>query len=89
VKQASRDSLWLRRFFGFHCNDCGSESGLRSRPRTFVERYFLPILLLQPVRCAECFRRDYRLILTPVKERTPETLQELRATEQKSKSNVA
>ena len=33
-----------------------------------MERYILPLTLIQPVRCAECFRRDYRLIFTPVRE---------------------
>ena len=53
----------------YHCRDCGSELGFRSRRRTFTERFLLPVLLLQPVRCGECFRRDYRLIFTPVRER--------------------
>ena len=26
-----------------------------------------------PVRCGECFRRDYRLIFTPVRNRLSET----------------
>jgi hypothetical protein len=34
-----------------------------------TERYLLPLFLLQPVRCGECFRRDYRLIFTEVKDR--------------------
>jgi hypothetical protein len=34
-----------------------------------TERLILPMLLMQPVRCGECFRRDYRLIFTPVRER--------------------
>lgn len=54
------------------CRDCGSDSGFRSRRRTLTERFILPLLLLQPVRCGECFRRDYRLIFTPVHERLPE-----------------
>ncbi|HZQ96881.1 MAG TPA: hypothetical protein VFA67_17845 [Candidatus Sulfotelmatobacter sp.] len=54
------------------CRDCGSDVGFRSRRRTFTERYVLPLLLLQPVRCGECFRRDYRLIFTPVRERSTE-----------------
>ena len=60
---------WFQPYVEFHCRDCGSETGFRSRPRTFTERYILPALLLQPVRCGECFRRDYRLIFTPVRER--------------------
>lgn len=54
----------------YRCRDCGSEVGFRSRRRTFSERYVLPLLLLQPVRCGECFRRDYRSIFTPVRERS-------------------
>jgi len=57
----------------YRCHDCGSEVGFRSRRRTFTERYLLPMFLLQPVRCGECFRRDYRLIFTRVRERLSET----------------
>lgn len=53
----------------YRCPDCGSETGFRSRRRTFSERFLLPLFLLQPVRCGECFRRDYRLIFTPVRDR--------------------
>ena len=53
----------------YFCHDCGSEVGYRSRRRTLTERFVLPLFLLRPVRCAECFRRDYRLIFTPVRER--------------------
>jgi hypothetical protein len=66
------DQLWFQRYLEFHCDDCGSDSGFRSRRRTFSERYLLPVFLLQPVRCAECFRRDYRLIFMPVQERLSE-----------------
>jgi len=34
-----------------------------------MERFLLPLFLLQPVRCGECFRRDYRSIFTKVRER--------------------
>ena len=70
----SPDQLWFQRYIEFHCDDCGSDTGFRSRRRTFSERYLLPIFLLQPVRCAECFRRDYRLIFMPVKERLSEAV---------------
>jgi hypothetical protein len=30
------------------------------------------MVLLQPVRCGECFRRDYRLIFTTVRDRLSE-----------------
>jgi len=51
------------------CRDCGSEIGFRSRRRTWTERVILPLFLLKPVRCGECFRRDYRLIFTQVRDR--------------------
>jgi hypothetical protein len=54
----------------YRCRDCGSEAGFRSRPRTLAERYILLLFLMHPVRCADCFRRDYRLIFTPVRERS-------------------
>ena len=53
----------------YRCLDCGSQEGFRSRRRSFTERFLLPLLLLQPVRCGECFRRDYRLIFVPVRDR--------------------
>jgi len=53
----------------YHCCDCGSDVGFRSRKRSLTERFILPLLLLQPVRCGECFRRDYRLIFTQVRDR--------------------
>jgi len=69
VTHHSSGQLWFQKYFEFHCSDCGCETGFRSRRRTFSERYLLPIFLLQPVRCSECFRRDYRLIFMPVRER--------------------
>lgn len=46
---------------------------------------------MQPVRCAECFRRDYWLIFTPVRERLSEPSRITPAPERpvKPKSNVA
>jgi len=63
---------WLQ-LTDFRCQDCGSNAGFRSRRRTLSERYLLPVFLLQPVRCGECFRRDYRLIFTRVRERPSES----------------
>ena len=63
--------------------------GFRSRRRTFSERYLLPIFLLQPVRCAECFRRDYRLVFMPVKERLPEAVKKVATTAPGADRNVA
>jgi hypothetical protein len=74
VTKNSPDQLWFQRYFEFHCDDCGGDTGFRSRRRTFSERYLLPVFLLQPVRCAECFRRDYRLIFMPVRERLSEVV---------------
>ncbi|HTS34470.1 MAG TPA: hypothetical protein VMH04_02295 [Candidatus Solibacter sp.] len=63
-----------RPFIGpYRCDDCGSEVGFRSRRRTLTERFILPLFLLQPVRCGECFRRDYRLIFTKVRDRLSDT----------------
>ena len=55
----------------FQCHDCGSLVGFRSRPRTLVEKYVLPMFLLRPVRCGDCFRRYYRAIFVEVREREP------------------
>jgi hypothetical protein len=53
----------------FQCQDCGSFDGYRSRSRTFSEKYLLPLVLLRPVRCADCFRRSYRSIFVQARER--------------------
>ena len=53
----------------YQCRDCGSDVGFRSRRRNLAERFILPLLLLRPVRCGECFRRDYRFVYTRVHER--------------------
>jgi hypothetical protein len=89
VTQTLHDVPRVPRFFGFRCRDCGSSVGFRSRPRGFSERYFLPIFLMQPVRCAECFRRDYRFIFTSVKHRLPEKLKKMPTPTQPTNSNVA
>lgn len=89
MKSTSRAASWFKRFFRFHCNDCGGETAFRSRPRTLGERYFLPVFLLQPVRCAKCFRREYRLIFTPAKPRVTESLRKMETKEQRPRSNVA
>jgi hypothetical protein len=65
-------SAWFQEFVEFHCHDCGCEVGFRSRRRSLLEKYILPVFLLQPVRCGECFRRDYRLVFTQVKDRLSE-----------------
>ena len=85
----SPDQLWFQKYLEFHCDDCGSDVGFRSRRRTFSERFLLPIFLLQPVRCAECFRRDYRLLFMPVKERLPQAIKKLPTPVTRSNRNVA
>ena len=60
---------WSRFFEEFHCRGCGGKEAYRSRPRGFFERYVLPLLLLQPVRCERCYHRSYVLSTIPVLER--------------------
>jgi hypothetical protein len=69
VTKQSPTQSWFQDQADFRCLDCGSEIGFRSRRRTFSERFILPLFLLQPVRCGECFRRDYRWTFTRVKDR--------------------
>jgi hypothetical protein len=89
VAKNSPDQFWFQQNLEYHCYDCGSDTGFRSRRRTFAERYLLPIFLLQPVRCAECFRRDYRLLFVPVKERSPEPMKKVAAATPRPNRNVA
>jgi hypothetical protein len=87
-----RDSpapLGFQQYFEFHCDDCGSDTGFRSRRRTFSERYLLPVFLLQPVRCSECFRRDYRWLFVQVKDRLPEAAKKMAAPVPRADRNVA
>jgi hypothetical protein len=89
VAKNSPDHVWFQRYLEFHCDDCGSEIGFRSRRRTFLERYLLAIFLLRPVRCAECFRRDYRLVFVPVRERLPEPVKKGATSAPRTDRNVA
>jgi hypothetical protein len=54
-------SSWGRFFEEFHCRGCGFQEAYRSRPRGFFERYVLPLMWLQTVRCERCFHRSYTL----------------------------
>ena len=54
----------------YRCRDCGGGDGVCSRRHTWTERFILPLFLMQPVRCAACFRRDYWSIFTPVRDRS-------------------
>jgi hypothetical protein len=89
VLKNSPDQVWFQKYFKFHCDDCGSDTGFRSRRRSFSERYLLPIFILQPVRCTECFRRDYRLLFVPVKERLPEPVKKVPTPAPRPNRNVA
>jgi hypothetical protein len=89
MTRISPDQSWFQRYFEFHCDDCGSGTGFRSRRRTLSEKYLLPIFLLQPVRCAECFRRDYRLLFVPVKERLPAVIKKVPTPAPQPNRNVA
>jgi hypothetical protein len=41
------------------CPYCGSLEVRRSRRRGPLERLLLPLLLLHPFRCMDCYRRHY------------------------------
>jgi hypothetical protein len=73
---SSADSVSSRTYT---CPDCGNNVGFRSRPRSVAERFVLPLLLLRPVRCGNCFRRDYRPIFLRVRERLSEVPRDLPA----------
>jgi hypothetical protein len=50
---------WARSFEKFHCRECGGHEAYRSRPRGVFEKWVLPVLMLRPVRCDQCFHRSY------------------------------
>ncbi len=85
----SAGQFWFQNPFEFRCPDCGSGTGFRSRSRTFTERFLLPIFLLRPVRCTECFRRDYRMLFVPVKDRLPEKIKKSTVSTSRPQGNVA
>ena len=70
LSQACRATLSTALVFGssYRCPDCGGSDAYRSRRRTFLERYILPLLMLQPVRCANCFRRTTVSVFTSIGE---------------------
>jgi hypothetical protein len=89
VTRDSAGQAWFQKHFEYRCDDCGSGTGIRSRPRTFSEQYVLPFFLLQPVRCSDCFRRDYRLVFVPVKDRLPENIKKSMVSTTPPECNVA
>jgi hypothetical protein len=44
----------------YQCHRCGSLTAYHSRPRNFLEKYVLPLLLHRPIRCGGCARRFYK-----------------------------
>ncbi len=57
----------------FHCCDCGRKQAHISRRRNAFERVVLPIFLLRPVRCADCFRRQYVTVFCELPRRAQPT----------------
>ena len=84
-------SPWDRFFEEFHCRECAADTAYRSRSRGFFEKYILPMLFLQPVRCDRCFHRSYVLRTIPTKTRSVPFRKEPQGTADgsSSKSRVA
>jgi hypothetical protein len=55
----------------FHCSECGHDEAYRSRPRGAFEKYFLPVLMLRPLRCERCYRRTYAWRWVPARLHAP------------------
>ncbi len=85
----SPSPAWFQKYFEYRCDDCGSDTSFLSRARTAPERYLLPIMLLKPVRCAECFRRDYRMMFVPVTERQAEPARKVATSVPRAERHVA
>jgi len=66
-------SGWFgRRFFlEYQCSDCSGIDGYRSRPRNFLEKWGLRMLLLRAVRCDHCYHRNYVFVTVRVPKRMP------------------
>jgi hypothetical protein len=62
----------------YRCPDCGASEAYSSHRRNSLEKYFYPLFLQHPVRCAHCFRRTWIPIYSVV-----------RHTEQRSNTRVA
>jgi hypothetical protein len=65
--------MFRRLLSRYQCPDCGGSDAYRSRRRTLLEKYILPLLLLQPVRCVKCFRRSNVSMLVSVRNRENKT----------------
>lgn len=44
------------------CPECHSVEVRRSRPRSFLEIFLLPLVLLRPFRCEKCRHRYYGFV---------------------------
>jgi hypothetical protein len=44
----------------FTCPKCGSHEGFCGARQGFLERFVLPIMMIQPVRCTACDERSHR-----------------------------
>ena len=55
----------------FECPRCGWDQAYRSRRRGFLEKRILPAIMVQPVRCDRCYRRQYVLTTVSVLDRAP------------------
>jgi hypothetical protein len=53
----------------YQCPDCGGFDGYRSRRRNLLEKYVLPLVMLQPVRCMSCYRRTHVSVFLHLPER--------------------
>jgi hypothetical protein len=53
----------------YQCPDCGGSEGYRSRRRNVLEKYLLPVFMLQPARCMSCYRRTHVSIFMHLPER--------------------
>jgi hypothetical protein len=58
--QLSRQEFLAHFFKDFRCGNCGSDAGYASRPRSFFERFVVPIFFLKTVRCGDCYHRSLR-----------------------------
>lgn len=63
-------SSWSLFFEEFNCRGCGGQEAYQSRSRGFFERFVLPFLFLQLVRCNHCFIRSYIPRTIEVRART-------------------
>jgi len=55
-------------FTEHYCPRCGSSEVFYSRRRNFTEKWILPVAMLRPFRCAECFERYYRSAFIQARE---------------------